>query len=139
MGDVEIRGGLKKPLRIGARLVPRLIDEIPVLAVAACFAPGESRIRGARELRVKETDRLKSLALNLARLGARVRELEDGLVIRGGTGLEGGECLSFGDHRTAMAAVVAGLAARGPTVVYDTSCIRTSFPGFVPSLLKLIR
>jgi 3-phosphoshikimate 1-carboxyvinyltransferase len=122
---------------VSGALVPRLIDEVPVLAVAAVVARGVTEIRDAAELRVKESDRIATLAAQLARLGAEVAERPDGLTIAGGTRLRGAEVTSDGDHRIAMALAVAGLVADGETVVEDAACIATSFPGFADCLNRL--
>jgi 3-phosphoshikimate 1-carboxyvinyltransferase len=111
-------------------LVPSLIDEVPALAVASAFARGEFRVHGASELRVKESDRIAALVEGLAALGARVSELPDGLVVRGGTPLRGARVRSHGDHRIAMALSVAALAAEGATEVEGAECVAVSFPGF---------
>jgi len=116
---------------VGGRLVPNLIDEIPVLAVAAACAEGTTEIRDAQELRVKETDRLHAMAENLNALGAEVQEREDGLIIEGnGPNLLGTTVRSFDDHRIAMAMGVAGLVAHGSTTINDAECANVSFPGF---------
>jgi 3-phosphoshikimate 1-carboxyvinyltransferase len=119
---------------IGGSLIPRLIDEVPVLAVAAAVASGPTEIRDAGELRVKESDRIAALARELGKMGGRLEERPDGLLIHGGAALEGARVDSGGDHRIAMALAVAGLVARGETVIADTACIATSFPGFVEAL-----
>ncbi len=119
----------------GAQL-PRLIDEVPALAVAAACARGRTEIRDAAELRVKESDRLAALARQLGRMGGRVEERPDGLVIEGGR-LTGAVVSSHGDHRIAMALAVAGLVAEGETVVEDADCIATSYPGFADALNTL--
>ena len=111
-------------------LVPSLIDEVPALAAAAAFARGEFTVAGASELRVKESDRIAALAEGLAALGARVRELPDGLVVEGGRPLRGSRVRSHGDHRIAMALSVAALAAEGATEVEGAECVAVSFPGF---------
>ena len=126
-----------KGISIGGDLIPRLIDEIPVLAVAAACAEGKTVIRDAAELRVKESDRIRTIAAELSRMGVRSEELPDGLIIHGGRGLQGARCEGHGDHRVAMALIVAGLQADGETTVLDTACIRTSFPGFVETLERL--
>jgi 3-phosphoshikimate 1-carboxyvinyltransferase len=122
---------------VGGDLIPRLIDEVPALAVAAAVADGVTRIRDAAELRVKESDRIRTVATELGRMGVEVVELPDGLEIRGGKRLRGAVVQSGGDHRMAMALCVAGLVADGPTIVEDTDCIATSFPGFVQILNEL--
>ncbi|BDG60629.1 3-phosphoshikimate 1-carboxyvinyltransferase [Caldinitratiruptor microaerophilus] len=123
---------------IGGELIPRLIDEIPVLAVAACAAEGTTVIRDAAELRVKESDRLAALATELGRLGARVEERPDGLVIHGG-GLRGGRAQAHGDHRLAMALGVAGLVAPEGVEVEGAESVDVSFPGFWDVLAGLVR
>jgi 3-phosphoshikimate 1-carboxyvinyltransferase len=128
----ELRG-----ITVNAVLIPRLIDEVPVLAVAAAVARGRTEIQDAAELRVKESDRLAALARELAKMGARIQERPDGVVIDGGAALRGARVDSGGDHRMAMALVVAGLAARGETIVEDTGCVATSFPQFVETMNRL--
>ncbi len=130
-GDLVVRGSRRlHAVHIGPRDIPRLIDEIPILAVTALRAEGTTIIEGARELRVKETDRLNALAQNLRALGAQVEEKPDGLIIPGPQRLAGGAVKSFGDHRTAMAMAVAGLLADAPVTIEDTACVATSFPDF---------
>jgi 3-phosphoshikimate 1-carboxyvinyltransferase len=135
--DLGVQTAALGPAEVGGALIPRLIDEIPVLAVAACLARGRTVIRDAAELRVKESDRIRALAGELGRIGARVTETPDGLVIEGVDRLRGAVVDSRGDHRMAMALVVAGLTAEGETVVEDTACIATSFPGFARALSDL--
>ncbi len=138
MADINVKGGKLKPLSLEGEMIPRIIDEIPIIAVAAALAEGKSQIRGASELRVKETDRIKALSINLTKLGAKVEEVPDGLIIQGGSPLRGNEVDSFGDHRLAMAMVMAGLSAQGETTVQDANCINTSFPGFMDTLEKVM-
>jgi len=137
VADLVVRGGALRGTEIGGALVPRLIDEVPILAVAACLAEGPTEIRDAAELRVKESDRIRAVASELGRLGARITERPDGLRIEGGARLRGTVVQSGGDHRMAMALVVAGLLADGETVVEDTECIATSFPGFLNAVNDL--
>jgi 3-phosphoshikimate 1-carboxyvinyltransferase len=137
VGDLRVRASRLRGVRIEGSLVPRLIDEVPALALAAACAEGETRIADAAELRVKEVDRIAALAGELGRLGVRIREEPDGLSIQGGTPLAGAPCRSRGDHRMAMVLAVAGLVASGGTSVEDTACIETSFPGFVDRLRLL--
>ena len=131
-GSATLRGAL-----VGGPMIPRLIDEVPVLAVAACMAEGRTRITDAAELRVKESDRIRSIATELGKLGARITEAPGGLEIEGGARLRGTRVQSGGDHRMAMALCVAGLVADGETVVEDTECIATSYPGFVETVNAL--
>jgi 3-phosphoshikimate 1-carboxyvinyltransferase len=128
-GEVEIHGTRLKGATILPGEVPNLIDEIPVIAVAGALAEGRTVIRGAAELRVKETDRIATTVGNLRAMGAAVGEFDDGMEIDGGT-LHGAELASHGDHRIAMAFAVAGLSATGGTRILDTACVRTSYPGF---------
>jgi 3-phosphoshikimate 1-carboxyvinyltransferase len=138
VGDVTVRTASLSGVDIGGRLIPNLIDEIPVLAVAAACAEGQTEIRDAEELRVKETDRLHAMTQNLRALGAEVQEREDGLLIDGnGPNLLGGVVKSFGDHRVAMAMGVAGLVAHGATSVRNAECARVSFPDFWPELHRV--
>ncbi len=134
---LRVRASRLQGVSIGGDLIPRLIDEIPVLAVAAACAEGKTVIRDAAELRVKESDRIRTIAAELSRMGVRTEELPDGLIIHGGRRLQGARCEGHGDHRVAMALTVAGLQAEGQTIVRDTACIRTSFPGFVETLEHL--
>ena len=107
-----------------------LIDEIPVLAVAAALAEGTTTFADAAELTVKESDRVTTTVALLAALGARAESRPDGLVVHGGPRLRGGEVDAAGDHRIAMAAAVAGLAAEGRTTVHGWEAVATSYPGF---------
>lgn len=130
VADLEVQGGGLRGIEIPERLVPLAIDEFPALFVAAACAEGRTVVRGARELRVKETDRIAVMAAGLRALGIVAEETEDGLVIEGGR-LTGGRVDSGGDHRIAMAFAVAALAARGPVTIDDCKNVDTSFPGFV--------
>src|SRR5438874_5999728 len=122
---------------VAGPLIPRLIDEVPALAVLAATARGTTEIRDAGELRVKESDRIAALARELARMGVRVEERADGMAIAGGQRFRGARVSSGGDHRMAMALAVAGLVADGETVVDDTACVATSFPQFAETLNAL--
>lgn len=140
-GTVRVRARPLRGVEIPPEWVPRTIDEFPILAVAAAAARGITLVRGASELRVKETDRVAVMARQLRRLGGRVTPLPDGFRIVGspeGRGLEGARVTSEGDHRVAMSLAVAGLVARGTTVVEDDGSIATSFPAFAETLWKLL-
>lgn len=139
VGSVEITGDQLKATRIGGKEIPNVIDELPILAVAAALARGTTVIANAGELRVKETDRLAAIATNLRAMGAQVAETEDGLEIFGGAPLHGARVQSYGDHRIAMAFAVAGLFAEGETVIEDVDCVNTSYPGFFEQLQEVIR
>lgn len=120
-------------------VIAGMIDEVPILAVAATQASGTTTIRGAGELRHKESDRIDAIAANLRAMGARVETLEDGIVIEGPTPLRGAPVSSFGDHRIAMAMAVAGMVADGPTDIADDGVIAVSYPGFFRDLRALVR
>jgi len=130
VGDLLVSASGLHGIELTGEFVVRAIDEIPILAVAAAFARGTTTIRDAQELRVKESDRLKALAVTLTTLGARVTELPDGLIIEGGHELRGGRVSSFGDHRIAMALTVAGLAGTGVIVLEEGASVAISFPSF---------
>lgn len=126
-----------KSFTIEGDQVPRLIDEIPVLAVLATQCEGLTRIRGAAELRVKESDRIELIAEGLGRMGAKVETFEDGMDIQGPVKLKGVSIDAKGDHRIAMAFAIAGLVADGTTEIEGSESIRTSFPGFESELRRL--
>jgi 3-phosphoshikimate 1-carboxyvinyltransferase len=137
VGTVAVQARRLHGAAIGGPLIPRAIDELPVLAVAACLADGETVIRDAAELRVKESDRVAVLVRELGRLGAQIEPRPDGLAIAGGRRLHGGRVQSGGDHRIAMALAVAALCADGPVTIEDSACIETSFPGFEVALRRI--
>jgi len=138
IGNVEIRGAPLTGTTILSEEIPNLIDEIPVLAVAAALAAGRTVIRNARELRVKETDRITTVVNNLRAMGAQVIEFDDGMEIEGGRPLHAAGIDSFGDHRIAMAFAIAGLFAEGETLVSNTDCVNTSYPGFAHHLQAIL-
>jgi 3-phosphoshikimate 1-carboxyvinyltransferase len=138
-GDLHITGDA--PLHgttILKEEIPNLIDEIPIIAVAAALAEGDTVIRNAHELRVKETDRIATTATNLRAMGADVEEFDDGMIIHGGKALSGCTLESFGDHRIAMASLIAGMSASGETVLNNCNCIATSYPGFAEDLAHFV-
>ncbi len=138
VADVQVRGtGHLKGVKISGDVIPQVIDEVPILAVVACFAEGETIIEGARELRVKETDRIKALVTELSKMGACIKEMEDGMIIKGGGKLKGAEVESWEDHRIAMALAIGGACAKGETKIKNASCINISFPGFQDTLEKV--
>ncbi len=130
VADIRVRHRKLNAARIDGTMIPRAIDEIPVLSVAASYAAGKTVIRDAAELRVKESDRISTIAGELRRMGVTVTELPDGMEIIGRDVLDSAVCESHGDHRIAMSMAIAGLAAHGTTVVRDIGWIDTSFPGF---------
>jgi 3-phosphoshikimate 1-carboxyvinyltransferase len=138
LGSIEARGNELSGATIESPYTEKLIDEIPVLAAIAPYTRNGIEIRDARELRVKESDRIRSIAVNLRRMGAEVEEGEDGLRIPGGQPLAGAEIDSFGDHRVAMAFAVAALRARGETVVRGANAAVISYPEFFDTLEEIV-
>jgi 3-phosphoshikimate 1-carboxyvinyltransferase len=130
VGDILVRASELRGTVIEGEMIPKAIDELPVIASAACFAKGETVIRDARELRVKETDRIKAMTAELLKLGARVTEFDDGMSIKGGAPLTGASCSSWGDHRIAMAVSIAAMRASGETEIEGAECVSVSYPGF---------
>lgn len=137
VGDLRVSHGPLRPFDFGEELMPRLVDEVPILSVAACFCDGESRIRGAAELRVKETDRLAVMARQLKLMGADIDEHSDGLTIRGGQLLRGTELDSETDHRVAMSLAIAGLMAEGDSRITRSEAAAVSYPTFWDDLERL--
>lgn len=131
VADIRVRGAELQGVTIGGSLIPHLIDEIPILTVAAVLAQGKTEIRDASELRVKESDRISTMTEELGKMGAVIEALPDGMKIIGPQKLKGSSrCTSHGDHRVAMALAVAGLTAQGKTQIADSQCVNISFPGF---------
>ncbi|MDD5770906.1 MAG: 3-phosphoshikimate 1-carboxyvinyltransferase [Candidatus Omnitrophica bacterium] len=144
IGNITVSGSKLKATVVERSEIPSLIDELPVFMVAACFAQGRTVIKGADELRVKETDRINSMVTNLKAMGADIRLAGSGsrenIIINGkGRGLTGASLKSFGDHRTAMSVIIATLAAKGLSRLDDIGCISKSFPGFLTVLKSLFR
>lgn len=137
VADLHVRFASLKGTTIGGDEIPRLVDEIPILALAASCAEGSTVIRDAAELRVKESDRLKAIARELGKLGAKIQELPDGLVIEGEAVWCGGKVESLGDHRMAMTLGLAALLSSEPVTVVGTACTETSHPGFWEILADL--
>ncbi|MDQ7051848.1 MAG: 3-phosphoshikimate 1-carboxyvinyltransferase [candidate division KSB1 bacterium] len=138
VADLEVESSELTGAEIRGSEIPLLIDEIPILAVLATQANGETVIRDAAELRVKESDRLRAVAINLSRMGARVEELKDGLRIQGPAALRGAVVDSHGDHRIVMAFAVAGLIAAGETIIENIAAADISFPGFFERLASVV-
>ena len=140
-GDILVKSSGLKGTVVKSKEIPGLIDELPVLMVAACFANGRSVFDGVGELRVKETDRVRSMAQNLKKMGADIKVAggrgSERIIVSPNAGLRGAKVRSFGDHRTAMSMIVAGLAASKGSVIDDVDCINKSFPDFLKSLEAL--
>lgn len=133
VADIVVKYSNLSGIDIEPELIPRLIDEIPILAVAALFAHGRTTIRGAGELRFKETDRLAAIAKEFLKLGAIIKETDDGLILEGSPKLTYAHCDSHGDHRIAMALAIAGTAAKGISIK-DFQCVNISYPSFFTTL-----
>lgn len=137
VADLRVCGAGSRPMRLEGSLIPRLIDEIPALAVLATQLPGETVIRDAGELRVKESDRIQVVSDGLRRMGAKVQPTEDGMIIEGATSLVGADIDATGDHRIAMAFAIAGLVADGETKIHGADSVSTSYPTFFEDLKRL--
>ena len=136
--DLMIEYSKLKGTEIEKENVPFLIDELPLIAVVATQAQGKTIVSGAKELRVKETDRIKAIVNELKKMRADIKEREDGFAVNGPTRLQGAVCESYNDHRIAMSLAVAALLAEGKTVIRNSECIDISFPGFEKTLQNLI-
>lgn len=137
VADILVKSSHLKGTAIGGDLIPRLIDEIPILTVAAALAEGQTIISGASELKVKETNRIATIIAELNKFGVVLEELSDGIRVVGRQQLKGTICASHGDHRIAMAMAIAGLLAQGETTINNAQCIDISFPGFYQLISKL--
>ena len=138
VADLRVKYSELKACTIEGDIVPRLIDEIPILAVAAAFADGKTVIKDAEELRVKESDRLTAMATELGKMGANITELPDGLEITGGATLKGAEVDSYTDHRIAMSLAIASLMASGETTIHRAEAASISYPSFVKTLKSVV-
>lgn len=137
VGDILVKGSRLKATVLEGEEIPKLIDEIPILVVAACFAEGTTIIRDASELRVKETDRIRATAQGLASLGATVEETPDGLIVHGPLRFQSGKVQTFLDHRIAMSFHILGRASGVDIMLDDMSCVDISFPGFFSMMESL--
>ncbi len=139
LADIVVESSDLRGIEVGGDIIPRLIDEIPVLAVAGCVARGKTVIRGAGELRVKESDRIATVVSELSRLGARIEPLPDGMVIYGGRSLSGTAVDSHLDHRLAMTLAIAGLIAKGETTIKRARAAQVSYPAFWQTLQQVTK
>ncbi|MBI2303983.1 MAG: 3-phosphoshikimate 1-carboxyvinyltransferase [Chloroflexi bacterium] len=137
VADVMVESRPLRGVEIGGDLIPRLIDEAPIIALAAAAAQGTTIIKDAAELRVKESDRISTTVAELRRFGVNIEEMPDGMIIRGGGELQGATCKSYGDHRLAMTLAMAGLVARGETFVRDAEIVDVSYPHFWEDVERL--
>ena len=137
LADIVVESSELKGIEVGGDIIPRLIDEIPVLAVAGCAARGKTVIKDAGELRVKESDRIATVVSELSRLGAQIEPLPDGMVVYGGRRLSGTEVDSHFDHRLAMTLAIAGLIAKGETTIKHARAAQVSYPAFWQTLQQI--
>lgn len=137
-GDITVTYQSLEPITIEGKVIPRLIDEIPIIALLATQISGRTIIKDAKELRIKETDRIKAIVNVLSKLGAHVTATEDGIIIEGKTNLKGGNVSAYGDHRIAMMIVVASLICKETIVIDDMSSINISYPDFFSDLQSLL-
>lgn len=137
VADLLVRHSNLKAATIEGEIIPTLIDEIPMIAVMACFAEGTTIIKDAAELKVKESDRIAVMVDNLSRMGAHITATDDGMIIEGGYPLHGAVIDSHLDHRIAMSFAIAALAAEGETEILDADCVKISYPNFYTDLFKL--
>lgn len=138
IGDIEIKYSPLKACIIEGEIIGRLIDELPIIAVLAALAEGKTIIRDAEELRHKETDRIKAMALELRKMGAKIEELSDGMIINGVKELRAGKLNSYGDHRIAMALSIAALKAEGKSFINGSEIVNISYPSFYKDLNYLM-
>lgn len=130
VADIRVRTSKLKGVKIGGAVIPRLIDELPVIAVASLFAEGTTVITDAQELKVKETDRIKAVTDELKKCGADIIPTDDGMIINGNKPLHGADFEVYGDHRMAMSLAIAAQLAEGPSTLSDISCVAVSYPDF---------
>lgn len=137
VGDIVVHQSSLHGTTISGNEIPLLIDEIPILACAAAYASGATIVKDARELRNKESDRIKTTVKEFSKLGAAIHETDDGFIVKGGACMTGAQVQSYGDHRIAMSLIIAGACMDGTTTVDDIACINTSFPNFFTILNTL--
>lgn len=137
VADISAQKSSLRGIEIDPVTIPAQLDELPLLAVVAVFAEGKTTVRGAKELRVKESDRIHAIVTNLRAMGAQVEELPDGFIVQGTGELKGAVLSSFDDHRIAMASAIAGIMAKGMTTITDSDCVSISFPDFAQKLVQL--
>ncbi|MFZ5968698.1 MAG: 3-phosphoshikimate 1-carboxyvinyltransferase [Bacillota bacterium] len=139
MGDLLVKSTQLRGVEIGGEIIPRLIDEIPAIAVAACFAEGTTIIRDAQELKVKESNRINAMVTELKKIGADIEETEDGMIIHGKDSLRGGAIESYHDHRIAMALTIAGLRSNEGVLIDNPECTAISFPNFYDLIDRVMK
>lgn len=139
IGEIEVRYSQLKGVEIEGDEIPSIIDEIPLVSLLATQAEGITKIKGAKELRYKESDRIHAICNSLGKMGAKIEENEDGITVEGPTPLRGGRVSSYGDHRIAMTLLIASLIAKGKTIIDNLNCIEISYPNFIKDLFTLCK
>lgn len=139
VGDIVVKSSQLKAITLEGDIIPRMIDEIPVFAVAALCAEGTTIVKDAQELKVKESNRIATMGAELGKMGAIITETEDGMIIKGKQALHGAITESHLDHRVAMSIAIAGLTAHGETIINNADCVGISFPSFYELLDKLYK
>jgi 3-phosphoshikimate 1-carboxyvinyltransferase len=139
VADIVVESSKLRGIELGGEMIPLLIDEIPLLAVAGCFASGKTVIRDAAELRVKESDRIATVSRELTKMGAKIEELPDGMIVYGGKSLSGAVIESHLDHRLAMSLAIAGLMAKGETVINQAQVVNVSYPSFWSAVADIVK
>ncbi len=139
IGDIHVINSDLGGTEIDGSIIPKLIDEIPVIAVAASLAKGKTVVRNAEELKVKESNRIAAMVAELKKIGADIEETDDGMIIRGKNSLQGGEVKSYGDHRIAMALAIAGSVSEEGVIIDNPQCVSVSFPDFFDILNRMIK
>ncbi|MBQ8301789.1 MAG: 3-phosphoshikimate 1-carboxyvinyltransferase [Clostridia bacterium] len=137
VADITVRSSSLKGTTVGGDIIPRLIDELPIIAVAAVFADGETVIRDAQELKVKETNRIRAVVDEFTKCGIDITETDDGMIIRGGKAIHGADFKTYGDHRMAMSLTVLAQLADGNSTLDDSECACVSYPTFFDDFYKL--
>ena len=138
VADIEVKHSELRGIELKGELIPLMIDEIPIFSIACLFAKGDSEIKDAAELKVKESDRIKTMVTELKKMNANIEETKDGMIIGGKSSLKGCRVESYGDHRVAMSLAIAGLCSEGETIIDGDECIKTSFPNFWKCLKTLM-
>lgn len=137
VGNITVKSSSLHGTTIGGTVIPRLIDELPTMALLACFATGDTIIKDAQELKVKESNRIRVMVDNLSLMGAKVEETTDGMIIHGGAPLHGATIDSHLDHRIAMTFAIAGMNAEGTTTILGSECVNISYPNFYEDLKRI--
>ena len=139
IGNINITQRRLDGVRISAKEIPDIIDELPIIAIIATQAKGITKVTGAKELRMKECDRIHAISKNLTKMGAKIKELDDGFIIQGPTVLKGAKIETFKDHRIAMAFSIAGLIADGAILLDHPECVKISYPDFFVQLSRVCK